>query len=79
MSYPIDREPEIRRALDEFLKQLGWMFTDMEQYVSSETDPLSPEDLAEFVARHDELVALQHTCMAFKQTLWDGVLTDELV
>lgn len=76
MSYPISREPEVRRALDEFLKQLGWHLLDME-YSLSEAEPLSAEDQEEFNARYSEMTNLQHTCMAFKQTLWDGVLIAE--
>lgn len=71
MPYPIDREPEVRRALAEFLKQLGGNLLDM-QYSLSEESPLSQEDQEEFNSRYSELVALQHTCMAFKQTLWNG-------
>jgi len=78
MSYPIAREPKVKIALDELLKQLGWNILDM-QYSLSETEPLSPEDQEEFNTRYSELVQLQHTCMAFKQTLWDGVLPDEII
>lgn len=76
MSYPISREPEVRRALDEFLKQLGWNLLDME-YSLSEAEPLSAEDQEAFNARYSEMTNLQRTCIAFKQTLWDGVLVAE--
>lgn len=71
MSYPIGKEPQIRIALDEFLKQLGWHLLDM-QYSLSEVEPLSAEDQEEFNSRYSEMTNLQRTCIAFKQTLWDG-------
>jgi hypothetical protein len=71
MTYPIVREPEVRAALEEFLKQLGWYMLDM-QYSISDEEPLSPEDEQEFDARWSELVKVQHICLAFKQILWDG-------
>lgn len=71
MTYPITREPEVRAAFEEFLKQLGWYMLDM-QYSLSDEEPLSAEDQQVFDARWTEVIDIQHRCMAFKQTLWDG-------
>ncbi len=75
MSYPVDREPEVKRALDEFLKQLGLNMLDM-QYSLSEAEPLSHEDQEEFNSRFSEMSNLHRICTAFKQSLWNGETID---